>query len=74
MVTYDFTKSQQFESERRKLKQEYHRNKVKLRKIIAPIAQLDRAPAYGAGCWRFDSSWAHQYFVNQNLYVVENRH
>jgi len=25
----------------------------------APIAQLDRASAYGAGCCRFDSCWAH---------------
>ncbi len=29
---------------------------------IAPIAQLDRALAYGASCWRFDSSWAHNFF------------
>ena len=25
----------------------------------APVAQLDRALAYGASCWRFDSSQAH---------------
>ena len=26
---------------------------------FAPVAQLDRASAYGAGCWRFKSSQAH---------------
>ena len=29
-------------------------------KHFAPIAQLDRAPAYGAGCCWFDPSWAHK--------------
>lgn len=29
----------------------------------APIAQLDRALAYGASCCWFDSSWAHHLSV-----------
>jgi hypothetical protein len=26
--------------------------------LFAPIAQLDRAPVYGTGCRKFESSWA----------------
>ncbi len=39
---------------------------------IAPIAQLDRALAYGASCWRFDSSWAHLSMIKiDEIYMSE---
>ncbi len=31
-------------------------------KINAPVAQLDRAPAYEAGGYKFDSCPVHNYF------------
>ena len=33
----------------------------------APVAQLDRAPAYEAGCWRFDPSQEFYEWLDENL-------
>lgn len=28
--------------------------------VYAPIAQMDRAPVFGTGCYGFESYWEHQ--------------
>ena len=39
--------------------------------LYAPIAQLDRAPAYGAGCCWFDPSWAHFIMFKKDILYMQ---
>ena len=36
----------------------------KLARIQGSMAQLDRAPVYGTGGWRFESSWIRHFFTH----------